>query len=109
MAKKRDKDLLETLRKSGLRKKVAQALTRPDAKTTRGKQAPLVTRTVENLRTAALELEKRVRTEVRGQRRRQVRASWARPDAALPPAKPPRPGRSGASLRQLALDGESSR
>lgn len=60
MAKKRDKDLLETLRKSGLRKKVAQALTRPDAKTTRGKQAPLVTRTVENLRTAALELEKRV-------------------------------------------------
>jgi hypothetical protein len=63
MAKKRDKDLLETLRKSGLRKKVARALTGSDAKTTRGKggkQSPLVTRTVENLRTAALELEKRV-------------------------------------------------
>jgi hypothetical protein len=75
MAKKRDKDLLETLRKTGLRKKVARALTGPDAKTTRGKQAPLVTR----------------------------------PDAALPPAKLPRPGRSGASLRQLASDGESSR
>jgi len=60
MAKKRDKDLLQTLRRSGLRKKVARALTGPDARTNRGKQAPLVTRTVENLRSAALELEKRV-------------------------------------------------
>jgi hypothetical protein len=57
MAKKHDKDLLQTLRKSGLRKKVARTLTGP---ANRGKRSPLVIRTVENLRTAALELEKRV-------------------------------------------------
>jgi len=60
MASKKDKDLLQTLRDSGVRKKFAQSLTEVAGKADRGKQPKIVTRTVKNLRTAAGELENRV-------------------------------------------------
>lgn len=60
MASRKDRDLLQTLRDSGLRKKVAQSLTDVAGNANRGKQPKVVTRAVKELRTAAGELEKRV-------------------------------------------------
>jgi hypothetical protein len=60
MAKKQDKDLLQALRESGVRKKVAQTVTKSAGRARRGKKPDAVTQTVENLRKAAAELESRV-------------------------------------------------
>ena len=56
MAKKQDKDLLQTLRGAGLRKRVATLL-RDSAD--QGKRPSMISRSVKNLRTAAKELENR--------------------------------------------------
>jgi hypothetical protein len=59
MAKKQDKDLSLRLRGTGLRKKVARALTK-SAGSGNSDKTPQVTRAVESLRAAAAELEDRV-------------------------------------------------
>jgi len=59
MATKRDTDLFQALRAAGLRKKVAHAVTDATRKTTPGKQSKLLVRTIENLNTAAAEIERR--------------------------------------------------
>jgi hypothetical protein len=58
MAKKRDKDLFDTLRKSGVRKKVAKAASESAATAKNGKPAKAVTETVESLKQAASHLER---------------------------------------------------
>jgi hypothetical protein len=60
MAKRRDTDLFNKLRASGLRKKVARVVTEASRKAQGGKQPKLLERTVRNLRTAAAELEHRM-------------------------------------------------
>jgi hypothetical protein len=57
MANKQDKNLQRTLQDSGLRKKVARDVTESAGRTSKGKHSKTVTQTVENLRTAATELE----------------------------------------------------
>ena len=59
MATKRDTDLFQALRAAGLRKMVAHAVTDATRKTTPGKQSKLLVRTIENLHTAAAEIERR--------------------------------------------------
>ena len=59
MASKRDTDLFQALRAAGLRKKVAHAVTDATRKTRPGKQSKLLVRTIENLNTAAAEIERR--------------------------------------------------
>jgi hypothetical protein len=58
--KKRESGPFDGLRQSGLRKKVAKALSDSAGRTKRGKPPTGVARTVESLRTAASELENRV-------------------------------------------------
>lgn len=55
MAKKPDKDLFDSLRKGGVRKKVAKAASDSAAMAKNGKAAKSVTRTVESLKQAASE------------------------------------------------------
>ena len=50
MAKKQDKDLMQMLRESGLRKKVARDVTESAGRANQGKQPKTVTQTVESLR-----------------------------------------------------------
>jgi hypothetical protein len=59
MAKKRDNDLMKTLRQSGVRKRVARAVSDAAGRANSGKQPAVVTRTIKGLRSAANELEKR--------------------------------------------------
>jgi hypothetical protein len=65
MAKK-DKDLKETLRATGLRKKVASALA-DSADNARGKTPKAVTESVERLRKAASKLERRAGSSKRSE------------------------------------------
>jgi hypothetical protein len=58
--RKRESNLLDVLRQSGLRKKVAKTLNESAGRAKRGKPPTGVARTVENLRAAASELENRV-------------------------------------------------
>ena len=59
MATKSDKNLFDSLRDSGVRKKVAKAASESVAKAQNGKPPKSVTRTVETLRQAASDLESR--------------------------------------------------
>jgi hypothetical protein len=59
MANKTDKNLFDSLRDSGVRKKVAKAASDSVAKAKNGKPSKSVTRTVETLRNAASDLERR--------------------------------------------------
>lgn len=67
MAKNQDRDLLKTLRAGGVRKKVARVVAESTGKGARNKQPKLVTRTIENLRAAAGELDSRVRRSQRSE------------------------------------------
>ncbi|MGI8713474.1 MAG: hypothetical protein ACR2NR_09875 [Solirubrobacteraceae bacterium] len=58
--KQRDSDLFEVLRESGLRKKVARAVTESAGRAKKGAPPKTVSNTVEGLRAAASELEHRV-------------------------------------------------
>jgi hypothetical protein len=58
MAKGRDNDLMKTLRDSGVRKKVARAVSDATGKASQ-KERDLVNRTARSLRSAADELERR--------------------------------------------------
>ncbi len=58
MAKKSEKDLFDSLRESGVRKKVAKTASESAAKTKNGKPSKAVTRTVESLKQAASDLER---------------------------------------------------
>ena len=60
MAKKHEKDLFDSLRKSGVRKKVAKAASKSTATAKNGNQSKAVTRTVESLKQAAADLESHV-------------------------------------------------
>jgi hypothetical protein len=60
MAKKRDKDLFDILRKSGVRKKVAKAASESAATAKNGKPGEAVTQTVQSLKKAASDLEQHV-------------------------------------------------
>lgn len=60
MAKKHDKDLFDSLRKSGVRKKVAKAASESAATAKDGKPSKAVTRTVQSLKRAASDLENHV-------------------------------------------------
>jgi hypothetical protein len=60
VAKKRDKDLFDSLRKSGVRKKVAKAASDSAATAKTGKPPQAVTQTVESLKQAASDLERRM-------------------------------------------------
>jgi hypothetical protein len=60
MAKKREKDLFDSLRNNGVRKKVAKAASESAAMAKNGKPAKAVTRTVESLKQAASDLESHV-------------------------------------------------
>ena len=60
MAKKRDNDLFDSLRKSGVRKKVAKAASESVAAAKNGQPPKAVTETVENLKQAASDLERHV-------------------------------------------------
>jgi rubrerythrin len=93
MSRKRDKDDLQrTLRASGLRKKVAQTVTRAAGRSPRGKQSKLLDRTIENLRAAAAEIEQRAGRTMRSEaakkaaRTRKSKAA-ARSKAALKAAR----------------------
>ena len=59
MATKRDTDLFQALRAAGLRKKVARAVTDATRKIRPGKKSKLLVKTIENLNTAAAEIERR--------------------------------------------------
>jgi hypothetical protein len=59
MATERDRDLFRALRAAGLRKKVAHAVTDATRKTRPGEQSKLLVKTIENLNTAAAEIERR--------------------------------------------------
>lgn len=72
MAKKRDKDLFDNLRKRGVRKKVAKAASESAAMTKNGKPAKAVTRTVESLKRAASDLESRVHGSSRSEAARKA-------------------------------------
>jgi hypothetical protein len=61
MAKKQDKDLLRALRAGGVRDRVARVLAQATGSSSRRKQPKMVTRTVDNLKTASAELDRRVR------------------------------------------------
>jgi hypothetical protein len=92
VTRKRDKDLQSTLRASGLRNKVTNAVTEAAGKKGAGKQSKLLDRTIENLRTAAAEIERRAgstkRSEAakKGARTRKRKAA-ARSKAASKAAK----------------------
>lgn len=58
MAKKSEKDLFDSLRESGVRKKVAKTASKSAAKAKNGKPSKGVTRTVESLKQAASDLER---------------------------------------------------
>ncbi len=58
--KKRDEDLFETLRQSGLRKRVAKTMSTTAGRGKRDNSPAGVSSTVEKLRQAASELERRV-------------------------------------------------
>lgn len=60
MTKQTDTDLFNKLRASGLRTKVARAVTDASRKAKGGKQPKLLDRTVANLKTAVAELEGRL-------------------------------------------------
>ena len=60
MAKKRDKDLFDNLRKSGVRKKVARAASESAATAKNGESPKAVKRTVKSLKQAASHLESHV-------------------------------------------------
>ena len=60
MAKKRDNDLFDSLRKSGVRKKVAKAASESVATAKNGQPPKAVTETVESLKRAASDLERHV-------------------------------------------------
>ncbi len=60
MARKRDKDLFDSLRKNGVRKKVAKAASESAAMAKNGKPAKPVTRAVTSLKQAASDLESHV-------------------------------------------------
>jgi hypothetical protein len=57
MARKRDKDLFDSLRRNGVRRKVAKAASESVAMAGNGKPAKAVTRAVESLKQAASDLE----------------------------------------------------
>jgi len=59
VAKKRDEDLMTTLRDNGVRKKVARAVSEATDGAPNSEQKNLIDRTVEGLRTAADSLESR--------------------------------------------------
>jgi hypothetical protein len=61
MAKKQDKDLLRALRAGGVRDRVAHVLAQATGSSSRRKQPKMVTRTIDNLKTASAELDRRVR------------------------------------------------
>jgi hypothetical protein len=68
MAKnRRDADVFHALRQSGLRKKVAQAVTESASRAKPGKPPTAVSRAIDSLRTAASELENRVNGSRRSQ------------------------------------------
>lgn len=58
--KKRDSDLFNTLRESGLRKRVARTMSQSPGPGKRGTSSASVSRTIDKLRQAASELEGRV-------------------------------------------------
>jgi hypothetical protein len=60
MAKKHDKNLFDSLRKSGVRKKVAKAASESAAMAKDGRPTKAVTRTVQSLKKAASDLESHV-------------------------------------------------
>lgn len=60
MAKKRNKELFDSLRKSGVRKKVAKAASESVATGKDGEPAKVVTQTIENLKNAVSDLERQV-------------------------------------------------
>jgi hypothetical protein len=95
MAKKQDKNLLQTLRGTGLRKKAARALTDAAGRTNRGKQPTLVTRTIQNLRTAASALESRVTSANRSEAAKKAARTRKRNAAQRKPA----PARKAAKTR----------
>jgi hypothetical protein len=67
MANKTNKNLFDSLRDSGVRKKVAKAASDSVAKTKNGKPPKSVTRTVETLRNAASDLERRAHSSSRSE------------------------------------------
>jgi hypothetical protein len=72
MASKRDTDLFRALRAAGLRKKVAHAVTDATRKTRAGKPSKLLVRTIENLHTAAAEIERRADGKKRSEASKQA-------------------------------------
>jgi hypothetical protein len=60
VAKKSEKDLFDSLRESGVRKKVAKAASESAAKAKNGKPSKAVTQTIESLKQAASDLEHHV-------------------------------------------------
>jgi hypothetical protein len=66
MAKKQDNELERRLRDSGVRKKVARAVTESAGRGDH-RDEPMLARTIENLRTAAAEIEDRARAPQRSE------------------------------------------
>ena len=74
MAKKQNRDLMRVLDAGGVRKRVARVLTEATGSSKRSQQPKLVTRTIDNLKSAAGELD----TRVRGSRRSEAAKKAAR-------------------------------
>ena len=72
MATKSEKDLFDSLRESGVRKKVAKAASESAAKAKNGKPSKAVTRTVESLKQAASDLERHVHGSSRSEAARKA-------------------------------------
>jgi rubrerythrin len=100
MAKKLDKDLMQTLRESGLRKKVARDVTESAGRANHGKQPKAVTQTVENLRAAAAELENRAASSRRSDAAKKA-AETRKLEAAKRSTAARKAAKTRSKLRQL--------
>ncbi len=100
MAKKQDKDLMQMLRESGLRKKVARDVTESAGRANQGKQPKTVTQTVESLRAAAAELENRSASSRRSAAAKKAAGTRKR-EAAKRSATARKAAKTRSKLRQL--------
>ncbi len=102
MAKTRDTDLMKTLRESGVRKKVARAVSDIGGKAS-DKERKLVNTTVESLRSAADELERRAGGSQRNEAARKAARTRKRQAAERNAA-----ARKGARTRAGASAGRAA-
>ena len=100
--RKQNADLFDALRESGMRKKVAKALTNSNGRARRGKSPTGVESTIQNLRDAAAALEHRVgrsdRSEAAKKAARTRKRNAAKRSASANRGRDPRQGPVGGGI-----------